>query len=162
MHNWICAIIESLKLLPSSVANHFRVGSYFIGGAHFETNDEGRQRLWQRLGAQLKGEIDAVLADPALKRAEAPDLSDRPTTKGERLVKICDELQQALTSGRDADQIAARLEREASGTPVAFDARQIRKLLAKRRISDLAQHQADLYRLVGHARLVAGGLNHLE
>lgn len=162
MHDWVCGIIGSLKLLPPAVSRHFQSGAYFIGGQHYSTDDAGRQELWRQLAAQLKNEIDAVLADPALKRDAAPDLSGRPITKGERIVAICDELQRALANGGDSDRLAAKLEYEGGGTEVASDARQLRKLFAKKRIPDSHRHQAEIHRLVYHARVVGRRLDHLE
>lgn len=162
MHDWVSGIIGSLKLLPPAIARHFLTGAYFIGGQHYSTDDAGRQKLWTRLAAQLNAELDAVVADPSLQREAAPDLSGRPTTKGERIVAVCDELQHVLDAGGDGDRVAAKLEREGSGSEVAYDAKQIRKLLAKKRIPDLQHHRAELHRLVYHARLVGRRLNHLE
>lgn len=162
MHDWICGIIDSQKLLPPAVSKHFSKGSYYTGSQHFETDDAGRKRLWERLAAQLKSEVDAVLADPGLKREAAPDLSGRPQSLGERLVKICDQLLQAISKGGDVDGLATRLEHEASGTEVAYNARQIRKLLGRKRIPDMKQHPHDLYRLAYHAKIVAGRLLHRD
>lgn len=162
MHDWICAIIGSQKLLPPAVGKHFSKGSYFTGSAHFDTDDDGRKRLWARLASQLKGEVDAVLADTNLRREAGPDLSGRPLSKGEKLVKICEELIAALSKGGDVDGLAARLEFEGGGTGVSADAKQIRKLLARKRIPDIQQHEASLYRHAYHAKIVAQGLFHMD
>lgn len=162
MHDWVCAIIDSQKLLPPAVAKHFMKSSYFTGSAHYDTNDEGRKRLWTRLADQLKGEVDAVLADATLKCEAAPDLSGRPVSKGERLVKICQDLIAAIEEGGDIDALASRLEYEGRGTGVSSDAKQIRKLLAKKRITDMRQFEADLHRHAYHAKIVAQQLYHMD
>lgn len=162
MHNWLISVISAQKLLPRAASRHFNHDNYLIGARHFEASDRERALLWQWLALSLSKEIQAARDDPDLRRAAKPDLSDRPKTRADILTALCAEVQAGILEGRDVSKPLAELEREADGTEVAHDVKQLQKLLSKRLIAHSQRHRADLIRLIHHAHLVAGGLHHLE
>lgn len=160
MHGWISGTIRAIGLLPAPVKRHFNPLHYSIGNAHFEADSQRRDSMWRELADDLAGELDAVLADPSLAKGAGADLKSRPATLGERLTAICEKLWEAVAQGGNADSLAAQLEREGAGTEVRYDAAQLRRLLARKRVPDWSRHRSDMFRLIGHARCVAENLHH--
>uniref|UniRef100_B0T9C3 Uncharacterized protein n=1 Tax=Caulobacter sp. (strain K31) TaxID=366602 RepID=B0T9C3_CAUSK len=151
------AALERFSLLPKAVGRHFDTYRFYTCGSHERMSDAEREALWKALAQDLATGLDKVLADPLLTRGSGVDLSDRPTTMGERVGAICEALSQALQRGGDLNGLAARLSHEGSGTDAGYDGKQLVKLLAKRRVDTSA-----LYHHVHHAKIVAENLHHLR
>lgn len=151
------AALERFSLLPRAVGRHFNTHRFYTCGAHERMTDAGREALWKELTQDLAVGLDGTLADPLLKRGSGVDLSDRLTTKGERVGAICEALSEALRRGGDLKGLAARLSHEGAGTDAGYDGQQLVKLLTKRRVD-----AGDLYHHVHHAQMIANNLHHMR
>jgi hypothetical protein len=107
---WLTGAVREIGMLPSAVRRHFNDWHYRTCGAYFGATPERREAKWRELARHLGGELDAVLADPALAKGSGTNLKDRPTTLGERIHALCNELWEALQHGGDADKLAVKLQ----------------------------------------------------
>lgn len=163
MHGWLVAVIQSIRALPRVAAIHF-TGYYFLGNAHFEMSAERRAVTWRKLAEELREHVNAAHADPALRLDNplgAPDVSDRRESRGERLISLCDKLDRASWGTPEFDRILAQISNDAIGG-IRSDVVRLKKLSTLKRISDLGEHRYLIARHIGHIRLVADQLHHLE
>lgn len=163
MHGWLVAVIQSIRALPRVAATHF-TGYYSLGNAHFEMSAERRAATWRKLAEELREHVNAAHADPALRSDNplgAPDVSDRQQSRGERLTALCDKLDRASWGTREFDGILAQINSDAIGD-IRSDVAQLKRLSARRRISDLDEHRYWITRHIAHIRLIADQLHHLE
>ena len=156
LDDFIVAIIQTHELLPQEIQRLVPIAHCYTAGAHLDTTQERRDAVWARIRADLNAGLDLVLQ-------QAPELKDRrdfnrPVTKGERILGLCAEFDQ------NANQlaIARRLEFEGAGTEVAFDAKELQRLLARKRVPNWTEHEAKITRLIYHIELLAARLHHLS
>jgi hypothetical protein len=90
-----------------------------------------------------------------------PDLSDRPQTRGERIVALCKKLDDLPWSSPDFERILAVIEHEAA-FGIRADVAELRRLARKKRIKDLSEHRYWIIRHIGHIRQIAGQMHHLS
>lgn len=149
----ICSTIDLLEVLPRGLREKIRSSGFYVGDTHVRMSNEERVRLWSRLSKALAEDLERLSSDASLLEI---DLTDRPKTKGELIEEICDRLEVAYDNGGDMQSLALQLERAGAGTAARADGRALSKLLAKKRIPDMAVYRSEIYRLIHHARLVGG------
>jgi len=116
------------------------------------------------LVAELRDHVDAAHADPSLRSDSpngAPDMSDRRESRGERLIALCDKLDGASWGTSEFDSILAQIGSDAVGD-IRSDVAQLKKLSARKRIPDLSEHRYWVARHIGHIRMIAEQLHHLD
>lgn len=151
----ICAVIGTMKVLPEAISARIHT-SFYVGSAHYDTTNAGRVKLWARLSAGLNDDLDRLAADPALADV---DVSSRRKTRGEAILAACERLDAARASGEDMLSPAQKLKRVGAGTDAGSDGSELVRILSKKRIPDVHQHNYEISRLIHHARIV-GGLFH--
>ncbi len=164
MHDWLVAVIQSIEMLPKAVGCRFRLHDYQIGDLHYQLPSDRRSKLWRELVQKLKQRVDAVAADPVVRRDGPngpPDLSDRPQTRGERIIDLCKKLDSAPWSSPDFERILAAIEQEAA-FGIRADVAELRRLVRKKRIKDLSEHTYWVIRHLSHIREIARQMHHLS
>jgi hypothetical protein len=152
---FIVEIIQTHKLLPDPLQRLIPIGRCYTGGTHWNTTPEQRNAIWTDIRADLNAGLDKLLADgDVLSQASA---MPRPETRGERILTLCKEFDR----GGNTVAVARRLQVEGAGTDVAYDAKQLLRLLERKRIPNLAQHEMDVARLIAHIEAVAAQLHHM-
>ncbi len=162
MHTWLCAVIQSIKALPSIAAKHF-TGYYFLGDWHFHITAEQRTTKWQQLVEELRGHVAAAHADPSLKQADgspAHGVSARKKTRGERILALCDKLGHASWGTQEFDRLLSEIA-ALGDSNVRSDVAALKRLSSRRRIASLEDHNYWIARHISHMRIVAGRLHHL-
>lgn len=163
MHMWLIAAISSIKMLPKIAARHF-TGYYFLGDSHFRMSPEHRATTWQQLVEELREHVHAAHMDSTLKRdglAGPPSVSDRPETRGERILVLCEQLDKASWGTSEFERILSQLGAIAVGE-IRADVAELKRLSGRKRISDLADHQYWITRCIQHIRITASSLHYLE
>lgn len=150
----IRAVIGTMEALPADISARIRT-SFYVGSAHYDTTNAGRVELWARLSVGLNEDLDRLAADTTLADI---DVSRRRQTRGEAILLACERLDAARDRGRDMLPLARELERvgAGTGTDAGFDGSELIRLLSKKRIPDLCQHDCDIVRRIHHARTVGG------
>ncbi len=159
---YLLSAIGSLRLLPSVIGDRIRGASFLMGNAHVSMSAARRTETWSRLAMDLRGDLQALASDEAFWLDNVDRFADRPRTKGERILEICDALDETYKSGGPMDHLAKRLEIEGAGSPVSTDAKQLVRLVGRKRIPNWDAHQSEIVRLVHHTRLIAERLHHME
>lgn len=163
MHDWLCAAISSIKMLPRAAARHF-VGNYFLGDAHFRMSAEQRADTWRKLAEELRDHVTAAHADPAL-RHNGPNgplqTSSRRETRGERIIALCDKLERASWGTPEFDSVLSGIGALAVAG-IQSDVSNLRRLSARKRIPDISEHKYSIARDIAHIRLLANRLHHLD
>ncbi|OZA72536.1 MAG: hypothetical protein B7X77_11550 [Caulobacter sp. 39-67-4] len=127
--------------------------SFYVGSAHYNTTNAERVKLWAHLSAGLNEDLDRLAADTTLADI---DVSKRRRTRGEAILVACERLDAARDRGGDMLPLARELERVGAGTDAGFDGRELVRLLSKKRVPDLRQHDYEIVRHIHHARIVGG------
>lgn len=151
----IVAVIQSSELLPPAYRRCIKLGSCYTMGTHFGATQERRDAIWSRIRQELNEGLDAVLANSQELRRDA---GERPETKGERILKLCE----ALRDPRNELVTARQLVFVGAGTDVAADARRLVKLFEKKRVANADAHHAEISRLIYHIEIIASRLHHLR
>lgn len=115
-------------------------------------------------GEALREHVNAAHADPTLTSDNplgAPDVSDRRQSRGERLIALCDKLCRVSWGTPEFGRILAQISNDAMGD-IRSDVVQLKRLSARKRISDLGEHRYWIARHIAHIRLIADQLHHLE
>ena len=162
MHQWLLAVIGSVEALPAVARVHFK-GHYFLGDSHFRLSGERRIAEWRKLVEELNDHVTAAHADVSL-RADGvngrPDLSDRRETLGERIIALCEKLEQASWGTAEFDRILGQISAIAV-RDVRSDIAELKRLSSRKRIPDVSEHRYWIVRHISHMRLVADQLHHL-
>lgn len=153
LDDFIVGVIQTHALLPAKIQRLVPITSCYTAGAHWDTTQAHRDEIWTRIRADLNTGLERVLH-------QASDLKqqslERPVTKGEKIQALCTEFRQAANQMA----LAKRLEFEGAGTEVAFDAKELQRLLAHKRIPNWADHEYKIARLIGHIEIIAARLHH--
>ena len=156
----IRATIDSFEMLPAAVKRHFRVNPYV--GDYSRPSNAWRRQAWGELTARLDEGLTAVTEDAALQRNGGADLGDRPQSRGEQISAICKRLEGIYKSGGAWDAALAELERAASGTSVGSEVEAIKRLIAKKQISDIGAWRSDMIGHIWRSDSAAQNLHHLR
>ena len=116
MHDWLCAAIQSIGMLPPEAGRHFDAWRFKIGDAHYSYSDALRAKRWQDLVVELSAMIDAAESDPRLDRkgpAGPLDATGRPETAGERIRTQCEALRGEPFESAAFSAILSRIEGDA-------------------------------------------------
>jgi hypothetical protein len=162
MDNWLTSVIMSVKILPKAVQRHF-TGYYFIGDLHYRITKEARVLRWKAMVSELKRHCDAAFNDPVLRHDNPQgraDFSDRPKTRGERILELCDQLDADRYGSPEFDSALSKIQHLAA-EGISADVAALKKLSAKKRIPDLSEHRYWIIRHVSHIQTIAHGLHHL-
>ena len=118
------------RMLPKAVKRHFDLPFLYIGNSAYDWSPERLAEEAARLCDALGAGLDAVAADPALRRDGDADLSDRPPTRGE-------EIAATLAAYRDEPGASALsdLRLACSVAGMHFCMEQLDKWLARKRPS---------------------------
>ncbi len=163
MHSWLCAVIQSIKALPSVAAIHF-TGYYYLGDTHFCMTAKQRIEKWRQLAEELRSHVALAHADPSLKRDDggpAKGVSERNETRGERILALCDKLSQASSGTPEFDRLLSEIAALGDST-IRLDVTDLRRLASRKRIANIGGHNYWIARNISHIRIVAGRLHHLS
>jgi hypothetical protein len=124
---------------------------------------EVRIAQWKRLAEELKRHVDAAFDDRTLMADYldgAPDFSDRPKTRGERILELCEQLDADRCGTPEFDSILSEIQ-HLSAQGISADVAELRKLSKKKRIQDLSEHRYWILRHISHICDIAHNLHHL-
>lgn len=151
----VIAVIESYELLPEPYKRVLRLSSCYTHGCHWDTTQTRRDAIWLRIRGELNAGLDAVKVQQEVLAAAD---SDRPQTKGERILTLVAKFRE-----RGSDLLIARqLMSEGAGSDVAADARHLVNLLGRKRIPNADAHYSEISRLLHHIEVIAHRLHHLK
>jgi hypothetical protein len=122
----LCIAVE--KMLPKAVRRHFDLPNLFTGESHFTLGQAYRDRLVSEITTALQRGLEAVEADPTLRRDGGADLSDRPRTKGEAIKEAI----RAFSKAEDARALSA-LRQAVYGTHLTGRVEKISELMNRKR-----------------------------
>lgn len=153
LDSFLVGIIQTHEMLPEALRRMVPIGACFTHGTHWDMSPERQRELWGRITADLRKGIERVEAEDS--KVDTTALSDRKETKGERILALIKQLKEC----GDDEGIARRLAFEGAGSDVAWDAKQLQRLFAKKRIPNVDQHRAEINRLIDHIERVAHRLH---
>lgn len=156
LDDFLVAIIETHKLLPVPMQRLISIGHCYTMGTHWHTSQERRDAIWASIRHDLNEGLQRVLAD-GQQLSQVGEM-DRLETRGERILKLCKDFER----GGNEVAIARKLQFEGAGTEIAYDARELLRLLERKRIPNVGGHEANITRLIYHIEAVAARLHHLS
>ncbi|MGL4396273.1 MAG: hypothetical protein ACRCYS_11020 [Beijerinckiaceae bacterium] len=161
MNDWLCAVIQSIELLPKAARHHFK-GDYYLGDTHFRMSVDRRTSVWRQLAEELQKNVEAAHVDTSLRKTsdQCPDVSDRRQSRGERIIELCERLDVACCGTQEFSAILNMIGALAVGD-IGPDVRELKRLSSLKRIGDMSSHQYWVARHIAHIRLVAARLHHL-
>lgn len=130
LNDYLNAIIQTHEMLPQVLKRLTPITHCITYGAHWDRTQEYRNALWLKVRTELSAGLDAVLRvegqlDPAA-------LTDRPVSQGERILALTERWH----AGEDHATIAKLLQGTCVGTDATYDAKQLLRLVSKKRIAD--------------------------
>lgn len=153
-HALLVSIIGIHKLLPPMIGRMISIDHCIVGDTYWDRPQAVRDAKWAKIQADLNSGLDAVL--DAQTQWDAATLSDRPTTQGERMLALTAQWR----AGGERSTISKRLESASIGTDASFDAKNLVRLTEKKRITNLATHNAELGRLIHRIEAIAHRSHH--
>ena len=152
IHDLLGALINIEKMLPKSVAQHFKLPYLYVGNSHFELGDDYRKRLINEITTALKTGLDNAINDPQLKKNGGADFSDRPISKGEKILEAVDEFENEQTQST-----LDHLKSAVYSTNLNYRVQTIEKLLGRTRSyqnqSPAVAMHGEIYRLRNEAEI---------
>lgn len=143
MHNWLLAVIGSKEMLPPSVAQQIK-GHFYLGNLHYDWSEEHRAREWAELIEGLRRDIDQLASEDLSATA-----ADRPRSRGEAIVELCDELD-AEGHGTLRFEGLVRRFKSIAVHDAAADARTLDRLAKRKKVDPY-----EITRTIYHLKLVA-------
>lgn len=163
MHDWLCAVIQSIEALPKVAAAHF-TGYYHLGDAHFHMDKERRTSKWRKLIEELHTHVCAARTDPSLQGdglGAAAHLSERRETRGERIITLCDQLSRLSWGTSEFDRLLSRLSALGEHS-IRSDISELKRLSSRKQIANFEDHNYLVARCISHMRHAADRLHHLS
>lgn len=154
LNDYLNAIMQTHEMLPQVVRQLAPITHCITYGAHWDRTQEYRNDLWAKVRAELSAGLDAALRvegqlDPAA-------LADRPVSQGERILALTERWR----AGEDRATIAKLLEGTCVGSDASYDAKQLLRLVSKKRIADHSAHNSEIGRLLHRIESVASRSHH--
>ncbi|PZX11789.1 hypothetical protein LX81_03866 [Palleronia aestuarii] len=143
MHNWLLAVIGSKEMLPPAVAQQIK-GNFYLGDLHYKWSEEFRTREWTKLIEGLRRDIDQLALQDLTVTA-----TDRPCSRGETIVELCDELDAEGHGTLRFNTLVRRLRSIAVYDTVS-DARTLERLAKRKKVDPY-----EITRTIHHLKLVA-------
>ena len=162
VHDWLCAVIQTIQLLPPALATKMSETYYMIGDAHYRWSEAVRPVEWKRLADHLEVNLAKVAEEIGCdgKHGTASfDLSGRPKTLGERVEALCTKL---MNEGLDTSEGARMLQELAmnSHPQLSSDLHELQRLAKLKRKPD--DYRSKVIHCLYHMRIVAGDLYHCK
>lgn len=149
-------VIGTHTMLPNTVRQKIFIHQCYTCGSHIDTSQERRDKLWSDICVDLVAGLNSIREDASLQIKYAAD-PDRPITKGERILGLCSQFDVA----RDRTMVVDQMIQEGGGSPVYSQAKELQRLLGRKRIPNANTYDADISRRISTIKMIAQRLHHL-
>lgn len=146
-HDLAIMVINVSEMLPALVKRHFRLPSPYIGDGAYRWSEAGRIAWVKDMCEAIAEGIEGSYDDPALKKENAPDLTDRPKSVGEAIIEALDRFE---ASRADNDLIA--LSVAIRPTNLLYDFQNLEKAHRRKRPARNTTLEGEVYRAISRLR----------
>lgn len=146
-------VISVVETLPLAVRKHFSLNAYIANFASFWSPETRNEKAAELSDALARG-LEAVAADPDLRKGGDADWSDRPRTRGEDILDAAAALKRELPTGHFHASLQA-LRTAVAGTSLQRHLTEIDRVLAKKRWDRPTSREYEIYRELGSIEFAA-------